>query len=1083
MKKILISFLALTFASHALQAQKKEDNYFLKSSQLNALKFRNIGPAITSGRVADIAVNPNNHDEWYVATASGGVWKTTNHGVTFSPIFDGEGSYSIGCVTIDPNNEHVIWVGSGENNNQRSVSYGDGIYKSTDGGKSWKNKGLKASEHIGMIKVDPRNSNVIYVAVYGPLWSAGGDRGLYKSVDGGETWSLILEVDEHTGINEVHFDPNNPDVIYATAHQRRRHVYTYVSGGEGSTIYKSVDAGAHFKKIENGLPKGKMGRIGMAVSLVNSDVLYAIVEAESGKGGFFRSTDRGASWNKTDDYVTSGNYYQELFCDPVDVDKVYAMDTYCRITKDGGKSFQRLGESNKHVDNHAIWIDPNNTEHLIMGCDGGIYETYDAAVNWRFFANLPVTQFYKVAVDNAEPFYNVYGGTQDNFSLGGPSRTLKNSGIDNYDWFVTNNGDGFESAIDPEDPNIVYAQAQYGWLVRYDKKSGQKLGIQPQPPVGEAYRWNWDAPLFVSPHDAKTLYFAANKVFRSTNRGTAWEVISPDLTAKRDRNKLKVMGKVQSIDAVMKNKSTSIYGNIVALSESPITKGLLYAGTDDGLIQVTENGGGKWRKIASFPTVPEYTYVNAVLASQHDEATVYAVFNNHKNGDFKPYILKSSDKGKSWTSITNNLPERGSVYCIAEDHVDKNILFTGTEFGVFVTLNGGQNWVQLKGGLPTIAIRDMAIQKEKNDLVLASFGRGFYVLDDYSPLRSMTTESLKEPFHLYNSRPGLVFTENHKYGYDGIGFQGASFYVAENPENGVAFTYSLKDGEKTLKEKRQEKEQKQAKDGEEVVYPTKKEIKAEEIEEKPYLIFSISDESGYELRRFTSTPSSGIKRVNWDGKLASIADVNTGGEPLTNSNASYYAMPGTYYLSVLKVVNGQLNDTLATRLPFELKTLNESVLPENQVEKLAFQRDLETFRREANGINRYFQHLKSNVQKLKAVVRNTPNIDLTVLNQLRTLELKLLELDETLHGDHSLSKHEFETTPGIMSRVGLTVWNSYGNQQEVTEIQRKDLEVARKEMVAVKQKLEKAKAEVQQLEEQLIKAGIPYPSDVLPQMD
>jgi photosystem II stability/assembly factor-like uncharacterized protein len=661
----------------------KTQDDLLADVTLSAFKLREIGPAVTSGRISDFAVNPCNPSEYYVATSSGGVWKTTNAGTTFSPVFDSQGSYSIGCVTMDPNNHHIVWVGTGENNNQRAVAYGDGVYKTVDGGMTWKNMGLKTSEHIGMITIDPRDSDVVYVAAYGPLWSSGGERGLYKTTDGGKTWEAVLTISENTGVSEVHLDLRNPDVIYAAAHQRRRHVFTLIDGGPESAVYKSEDGGKSWEKIVRGLPGGDLGRIGLAVSPANPDYIYAIVEAQDGRGGFYLSTDRGASWKRRSSYTSRGNYYQEIFCDPQDLDRVYSMDVYLQVTDDGGETWSALGERHKHVDNHAIWIDPHNTDYYLVGCDGGIYESFDRGKTWKYFPNLPVTQFYKVAVDNAEPFYFVYGGTQDNYSLGGPSRTVSSHGIVNADWFVTQGGDGFESQVDWKDPNIVYAQSQHGNLFRYDKKSGERMGIKPRERKGEKeYRWNWDAPLLVSPHSNTRLYFAANKVFRSDDRGNTWKVISDDLTRQIDRNKLEVMGRIWPMDAVAKNASTSQYGNIVALDESPVQEGLLYVGTDDGLIQVTEDGGANWRKIDKFPGVPEKTYVNDIVASQHEKDTVYAAFNNHKNGDFKPYILKSTDAGRSWISLASDLPERGSVYSLAEDHVKKDLLFAGTEFGL-----------------------------------------------------------------------------------------------------------------------------------------------------------------------------------------------------------------------------------------------------------------------------------------------------------------------------------------------------------------------------------------------------------------
>ena len=516
--------------------------------------------------------------------------------------------------------------------------------------------GLKQSEHIGSIVIHPTNEQVLWVAAYGPLWSKGGERGVYKSVDGGKTWKRTLFISDDTGVAEVVIDPSNPDILYASAHQRRRHEWTYIGGGPESTVYKSTDGGETWREITSGLPKSDMGRIGLAVSPADPNWVYAIVEGRYDKGGVYLSTNKGESWNKQGGFSTSGNYYQEIFCDPLNKRKVFAMDTYMHHTEDAGVTFKPTGESHKHVDNHVIWIDPANTDHWLVGCDGGIYETYSHAKEWRFFDNLPITQFYKVATDNDYPFYNIYGGTQDNNSMGGPSGTTNVSGILNTDWFITNGGDGFESATDWSNPNITYAQAQYGWLVRYDKQSGEKVPIQPMPAKGQpGYRWNWDAPLLVSKHDASTLYFAANKVFRSTNKGDDWTEISPDLTRQLDRNKLPVMGQVWTIDAVMKNASTTVYGNVVALDESPLKKGVLFAGTDDGLIQVSQNEGKDWKKIDAIPGVPAQTRVNMLTASRFNDQVVYAAFNNQRNGDFKPYLFKSSDCGTTWTSISSNL--------------------------------------------------------------------------------------------------------------------------------------------------------------------------------------------------------------------------------------------------------------------------------------------------------------------------------------------------------------------------------------------------------------------------------------------
>ncbi|MGB0391962.1 MAG: WD40/YVTN/BNR-like repeat-containing protein [Salibacteraceae bacterium] len=1053
----------------------------LEKADLSVFKFREIGPAMTSGRLVDMAVNPENTSEYYVASASGGVWKTTNAGVTFSPIFDGQGSYSIGCVTLDPNNPYTVWVGTGENNNQRSVAYGDGVYRSRDGGKSWDKMGFENSEHIGMIKVDPRNSDVIYVAAYGPLWSEGGDRGLYKSVDGGANWEKILEIDQYTGVNEVHLDPRNPDVIFATAHQRMRKVWTYVGGGPGSGMYKSTDGGKSFREIKSGLPSTNMGRIGMTISPANPDVLYAVIEAENNAGGFFRSTNRGESWSKMNKYKTSGNYYQELYADPIDENKVFMMDTWAHVTYDGGKTVKKLGEAKKHVDNHCMWIDPQNTDHYYMGCDGGMYETFDNAINWQYFPNLPVTQFYKVVTDNNAPFYNVYGGTQDNFSLGGPSATRKKSGIDNYDWFVTNEGDGFESATDPENPNIVYAQAQYGWIVRYDKASGQKVPIQPQPGKDEAaYRWNWDAPLIVSPHKSTRLYFAANKLFKSDDRGNSWTAISEDLTRQLDRNTMSIMGSVPSVDAVMKNMSTTIYGNIVALSESPKKQGLIYVGTDDGLILVTEDDGANWTKIDGLKDVPANTYVNDVKASLHDENVAYAAFNNHKNGDFKPYILKSTNKGKSWTMMINGLPERGSVYCVVEDHVDPNLLFAGTEFGVFVSSDGGANWLALKGGLPTVAVRDIDIQRQQNDLVLATFGRGFWVLDDYSALRSMNADMKSKDAAFANNRPGLTFVYDSKYGYSGAGFQGASFWTASNPDMGVKFTYHVKNVPKTAKAARQASEGEARKNGQDVVYPSKEELRNEDIEEAPYFIFIIKDNTGAEVKRFTKNAQTGMQTASWNGKWSEF-NVSNSASPLSKTGSAYLAIPGNYTVSLMLSVNDEVT-TLVENHSFELNVLNLNTLKADPADMIAFQRDLNQLDRVATGVDKYYKNVASRVKEAKGAARVSPNGDLSALKELAKLEKQLHQMDIQLHGDKTLGKHQFEIEPSTMDRVGLAAWSSYSNQNESTKIQRDDYAIAKEELKVVIKDLEGINAKLVAIENVLNMKGAPHLNNELPKL-
>ncbi|MHB1688900.1 MAG: VPS10 domain-containing protein [Ignavibacteriaceae bacterium] len=1014
-----VFILMLSFSVNAQTDKSAKEKDPLNASTFSGLKLRGIGPALTSGRISDFAVNPNDPAEYYVATASGGVWKTVNDGTTWQPIFDSEGSFSIGCITMDPNNPHVIWVGTGENNSQRSVSYGDGIYRSDDDGKTWKNMGLKSSQHIGKIIVDPKNSNVVYVAAQGPLWASGGDRGLYKTTDAGKTWKAVLTISENTGVSDLVMDPRDNNVLYAAAYQRRRHVFTLIDGGPESAIYKSTDAGETWNKLTNGIPKVDLGRIGLAISPVNPDLLFAIIEAEGDNGGVFRSTDRGASWEKRSSYMTtSPQYYNEIYCDPKDVDRVYAMDTHLHVTDDGGKTFKPLGEKNKHVDNHAIWINPNNTNYYLAGCDGGIYESYDRGVNWLFKSNLPVTQFYNVTVDNTKPFYFVYGGTQDNNSLGGPSQTNSASGIVNSNWFVTTGGDGFFSKVDPEDPNIVYAESQYGVLVRYDKTNGEQLGIQPQPGIGEApFRWNWDSPLIISHFSHTKLYFAANKLFKSTDRGDSWKEISGDLTRQIDRDKLKVMGKVWSVDAVEKNASTSFYGNIVSLTESPLKEGMIYTGSDDGQISVTQDDGKSWDKYTKFPGVPETTYVSCLRASQFDQNTVYASFDNHQRNDFTPYLLKSDDEGKSWKSIAGNLPKNGYVHTIVEDYKNPNLLFAGTEFGLFFTIDGGKKWVQLKGNLPTIAVMDLAIQKRESDLALATFGRGFYILDNYSPLRDLTSDSLEKESLLFPVKNPWMFIPSQPLGDTGKASQGAAYYTADNPPFGATFTYYLKESIKTKKEIRQEEDKKLIKEDKPVPFPTHEELRAEDNEPKPYLLFTVYDDAGNVVRKLKAAATAGINRITWDLRYPSTNPVKSPEKDFSNSSSGMLVPPGMYKVTLSKCVDGVIAE-LAGPQTFITEVLNNSSLPaKDRNELAAFQKKVAGLNRAVMGAVNVADNLSNKIKLIKTALLNTPVASADMMKQTDSLEVQTAGIIRQLTGDKSLINRNINVPPSIVDRV------------------------------------------------------------------
>ncbi len=1047
------------------------------------LKLRSLGPALMSGRICDFAVNPNHTSQRYAAMCSGGVWKTENGGTTWKPIFDKQGSYSVGCVTLDPNNANVVWVGTGENNSQRSVSFGNGVYRSRDGGKNWENMGLRQSEHIGMIVVDPRDSNTVYVAAQGPLWRAGGDRGLYKTTDGGKTWKRVLDISNDTGVNEVHFDPRNPDVLYASSYQRRRRVWTLINGGPESAIYKSEDAGATWRELKKGIPAVDKGRIGLCVSPGNPDVVYAIVEAQGDKGGFFRSTDRGETWTRRNKYMASSpQYYNEIVCDPIKVDRVYTLDTFMRVTEDGGKTFHRTPRQFRHVDDHALWIDPSDTRHLLVGCDGGVYESYDRGEAWQYKPNLPITQFYRVAVDNAEPFYNIYGGTQDNNTLGGPSRTTNPAGIFNEDWFVTVGGDGFETQVDPTDPMIVYSQWQYGGLIRHDRRSGQIVDIKPREAPGEEpYRWNWDSPLIISSHDHKRLYFGANVLFRSDDRGNSWRKVSGDLSRGLDRDALKVMGKVQRVDAVAKNRSTSIYGNTVALAESPRKEDVLYVGTDDGLIHVTEDGGQNWRVESLFPGVPDRAYVSFLVASQHDAGTVYATFDNHKDGDFKPYILRSTDHGHTWKSITGDLPDREIVYTLGEDHVKPDLLFAGTEFGVYFTIDGGEKWIKLKGGMPTIAVKDLTIQKRESDLVLATFGRGFYVLDDYTPLRVADETFFKQDAAIFPVKPALRYIETSRLGgWSGRGSQGAMFFVTPNPAFGATFTYYLKDKLLTKKEKRKKAEKDGSKD-----YPSIDELREEDQQLPSSVMLTVRDDTGAVVQRVKGSREKGIHRVAWNLRYPSSRPTQLKRPknlpPWAWLPRGPLALPGTYTVTMEKQVDGVVT-AMTEPVSFEVVPLELATFPAKDREVvMAFQKKAARLSRAVQGAGRAIGEVDTRLSYLRKALVDTPAADPAILGELYAIRTKLNAIKTTLQGDRTLAKHMRPAPTSISERVGAIVSDQWDVTSAPTQTQLDGYQYAADEFVKVLAELhELIEKDLAAVEAKMEAAGAPWTPGRLP---
>lgn len=1084
------TMISLSMNPSSLQAKEKkkseEETSGLPADKLSGLKWRSIGPALTSGRIADFAVNPENHSEWYVAVASGGLWKTVNNGTTFKPIFDKYNSYSTSVIVMDPGNPNLLWLGTGENNHQRALAYGDGVYKSEDGGASWTHMGLKDSRHIGGIVVDPGNSNIVFVAAEGSAWGPGGDRGLYKSTDGGASWRKVLEISENTGINNVVMDPVDPNVLYATSEQRRRHVYTKIGGGPESAVYRSLDGGETWKKIMKGLPSVDIGGMGIAVSPVDRNVVYLIMEAADGKGGFYRSKNRGASWDKMSDHASSGQYYNEIYADPADVDKVYSVETVSKVSGDGGKTWNPLGLDNRHVDDHALWIDPDDTRHFLIGGDGGVYESFDAGATYQYKSNLPVTQFYRVFVDNEYPFYNVYGGTQDNNTLAGPSMNKSSAGVSNEDWKAILGGDGFWAAADPENPHIVYCEYQYGNMYRHDRLSGENINIKPRPRKGEdTYKWNWNAPLVISHHSNTRLYAMANKIFRSDDRGNSWEVISEDLTSGTDRNSWPVMGQYWSRDAVVKDVSTSLWGTGVSISESRLNENLLYAGTDDGVISVTEDGGANWRKQGSFPGIPEYTYISDLMADRFDENVVYACFDNRKRDDFSPYVMKSSDRGSSWVSIASNLPDSGTVHTLEQDPQVPGLLFAGTEFGFYFTIDGGGSWTRFTSGMPTISVRDMAIQERDNDLVLATFGRGFYILDDYTPLRELAMDEsiMEKEAHIFDVSDALMFVQTGgKYG------QGSSFYRAKNPEFGATFTYYLKEVPQTLKEERREKEKELFKEKQPIPQPTGEQLRAEEAEEEPYLVFAIRDAEGEAVRKLYTKSSEGLKRISWDLRYSSNNPVVAGPSEkgkLASSKSGLLAMPGAYSVEIYQVNRGGV-EQLTEAKAFNAVLLNQFSLPVQDREALAdFQKEVSELSRVMTGAGRLANEQQGKLASIRSAIKQTPGSGLEVYEKVEELDAELRNILFALEGPKASASWE-ELPPMEMplnKRLNVMVRTHWSSTSELTKTESDQLEILREEFPPLLAALEKVVDEIYKLDKRLEELKAPWTPGRVPELE
>lgn len=1072
--KTFITLLVILCLTLNLGAQKSSETK--KNSTLSGLKFRSIGPAFMSGRIADIVINPENQNIWYVAVGSGGVWKTENSGTTWIPLTDKQPFYSTGCLTLDPNNPNIVWLGTGENVGGRHIGIGHGIYVSYDGGKTWNDKGLKKSEHISKIVVNPKNSNEIWVAAQGPLWSSGGERGLYKTIDGGDTWNLVLSDNEWTGVTDIVIDPRDEKVLYAATWQRHRNVAAYMGGGPGTAIYKSTDSGETWDKLKTGLPTGDMGKIGLAISPINPDVIYAAIELERRKGGIYRSDNQGGSWEKMSNTVsgaTGPHYYQELIASPHVFDKIYLMDVRTQVSEDGGKTFYTMNEKDKHSDNHSLTFKPDDPNYMLIGTDGGIYESFDGSKTWRYVNNLPLTQFYKVAVDDADPFYNVYGGTQDNNTQGGPSRTFRTNGITNADWFVVLGGDGHQPATEPGNPNIMYAQSQQGYLNRIDRTTGETTFIRPQEGIDEPYeRNNWDSPILVSNHDPKRLYFGTQRVWRSDDRGDSWTPISKDLTKNEERFTLPIMGKQQSWDAAWDVYAMSTYNTITSLAESPLDENVLYAGTDDGIIQYTKNGGDSWTKmlVSSLPNVPATAFVNDIKADLHDANTVYVVLDNHKFGDYKPYLLKSSNGGKSWKPITNGIPENNLLWRIVQDHVNPNLMFLATEYGIYVTLNQGEKWTKFSEGLPTISFRDLAIQKRENDLVAASFGRGFYILDDYSPLRTMNPDGFTKP-NLFKPRKALQY----KPISGGTSSQGASYFTAKNPDYGAIFTYYLPDNFKSIKSKRQKSEKQLKKEGKNIPFPGWDALDEEKNEEGASIILVIKDSNDNFITRIKAPYKKGFNRIAWNLKVPNRTTLKASKIEEEPSNYYYnlFADEGTYSVSMFSKINGSI-EALGDSQTFEVARIRENVLDNpvaNDIE--TYVKDFKSFKSGFESILNKFNNTSKKLEaydKASIYANSNPG---TLENEISALKKEMFALKQLISGNSSKKEIVEKDVQSIASRLSVAS-RGFNTTYGPTKTHMKSFDMAKMLFNRIKPRLTKfIDVDVPEIENKLLRAGVP----------
>lgn len=852
LKRALLAAIVLTSPSPSFA-----QNAF---SSLDSLPWRHIGPASFGGRIDDIEALPSHPSTIFVGTAGGGVFRSTNNGITWSPVFDKvAGSISIGDIAIAPSDENIVWVGTGEANSRQSTTWGDGVYKSLDGGSHWQFMGLKETQHVGRIVIHPRDPNIVFVAALGRLFGNNKERGLYRTKNGGASWEQVLKVDDQTGVVDVAIDPNGR-TLYAATYQRQRRGFGFVGGGAGSGLWRSLDGGDNWERLTNGLPSGPMGRIGIAIAPSAPATVYAVVENRN--GGVFRSDDQGFTWRRVNSLDPRPMYYSQLRVDPRHPDKLWLLGTNLHRSTDGGKTFSTEGTGEKiHVDHHALWIDPSDGDHMMLGNDGGLYFTYDGARNWDFVDNLPIGQYYDVDVDDRDPYY-IYGGTQDNGTWAIPVRTFANVGITNADVLNIAYGDGFYSVTDPNDPEFVYANSQQGRAYRVHLATREEQGIRPvSADTGETYRWNWSTPMHRSARDPKTVYYGGNRLFRTRDAGTTWEVISPDLTKKQEWKKLPIMGVVRDSTTLSRDDGVGDFGTISTISESPFTAGAILVGTDDGNVQLTGDGGKTWSDITSRFKLPGARWVSRVLWSRHDARTAYVTFDGHYDDDPAPYIFRTTDGGATWVPIAGDLPAANDIKVVEEHPKNRDVMFVGTEFGLYATFNGGKQWSRIGGSMPRVRVDDIMFHPRTNDLIVATHGRSIIVLDDAVMFDKGNPNSAPNELTLYPVRMSM-----QRFMQRILPTPGAKRFAAPNPPDGALITYSVRRGI------------------------------AATPDTAAHVV--ITNDAGKEVRRFNAPGSAGLHRVSWDLRYDRAPGVSDEDEGWFGPPRGGWVLPGRYTVRV-----------------------------------------------------------------------------------------------------------------------------------------------------------------------------------------